>query len=270
MKKRIYVFSDLHLNIIEDSKSETILNYLSVIVPQSASAIYLNGDIIDIIATTPSPKGEEVIREFFRILRKLSLTGIKIYYNLGNHDLPLLLLSPKFLQESERFNVYGNDFQYQLLKNVLINYRTIRFMANGKQVYMEHGHIYDIGWVIKPGWESSWDKCGSIISDHPIEDRIISLWNIFGGTTEDYSARLIRTGSHLPLFVDSIRAAQTIANKTTADIILLGHFHSPFIGEVGNGKIYANSGDSVQHSTFLTIDTIGIHIHDWYESAKEI
>ena len=49
------------------------------------------------------------------------------------------------------------------------------------------------------------------------------------------------------------------------DWVIFGHFHSPVIEEIGEGKVYANPGDSLQHSNFIVLTQDQIRLGDWRE-----
>lgn len=266
MTDRIYLLSDLHLNLISKQKRQALLKFFSETVAANASTILLNGDIVDLMDDKIDDSAREDIQVFFKIIHDLAEQGIPVHYLLGNHDLPLLLLFPDFaFQDSYFVDVHAEYKPLMVTKNFTLHYRSHTFSIANKKVYIEHGHIYDLGWVPGVYWQNAWMKASQINFANDFVEQLYQLWNAFHGCGEDYEARIIRTGAHLPAPLYASREATRISIQNGFDWVLLGHFHSPIIEELGNGKVYANSGDSLQHGNYLTLSEEGVRLSDWRE-----
>ena len=92
--ERVYVLSDLHLNLLSPEKRNLLLGFFKSVVSKDATAVYLNGDIVDLMEPEMSDQAMQDIRLLFFLLTSMAEGGIPVHYNLGNHDLPLLLLFP--------------------------------------------------------------------------------------------------------------------------------------------------------------------------------
>ena len=49
--ERVYVLSDLHLNLLSPEKRNLLLGFFKSVVSKDATAVYLNGDIVDFNGT---------------------------------------------------------------------------------------------------------------------------------------------------------------------------------------------------------------------------
>jgi UDP-2,3-diacylglucosamine pyrophosphatase LpxH len=128
----LLIISDIHLGTY-GCKAKELLNYLKSIEPKQ---VILNGDIIDIWQFSKRywPKSHmRVIVQLFRWLSK----GIKITYNVGNHD--------EILRKFEGFNIGSFELQNKLTLEL-----------NNRKVWIFHGDVFDLTmqhsrWVTKLG-----------------------------------------------------------------------------------------------------------------------
>ena len=117
-------------------------------------------------------------------------------------------------------------------------------------------------------WTKRWLSGSRTSLGTDIAENIFTLWDIFQGGGEDYQVRLLRTGSHLPSPLYASREARRIAMANQYDWVIFGHFHSPTIEEIGNGKVYANPGDSLQHGNYIVLSPGRISLGDWREIMR--
>ena len=209
---RIYILSDLHINLLSPEKSAELLHFFKHVVSRDAVALYLNGDIVDLMESGSTNYPNELVISFFAVLKEMAGRGIPVHYNLGNHDLPLLLLFPDFKKPEGQFiDIHSEHKPVEIMPNIFLHYRTIQFTHGHKKVYLEHSHIYDLGWVPGSEWNQRWIEGGKAALTTDFVENIRRLRNIFNGGGEDYHVRILRTGSHLPAPLYASHEARRIA-----------------------------------------------------------
>ena len=196
------------------SREEKIIKLLKT---EKYDELILGGDIIDFIKI---PKFTKKSAEIFSIFLNLN---IPIKYIIGNHDIAF------------------HEFD-----NIIINNCTFlkkyEFEDNEKKIRIEHGDDYDNS-IVK--WEYLMlliSLIGNIIERYlRIDtDKLLSYWENYRNKARDK--------------VDSINI---LKKNTDVDIFVMGHTHRPDIVETtieGKQMVYANSGDWVQHSTYLIVE----------------
>ena len=270
-KERIYVISDLHLNILAPDKRSRFLEFFEKVVSKRATSLFLNGDIIDLMEPSMSQDAQDDIRSFADILHDLANKGIAIQYILGNHDLPLLLLFPSFQEEPPDYiDVHSEREPVEICPNFTLHYRSTNFAYENKQVYMEHGHIFDLGWVPGRNWNRAWGHASSMSLSEDWVENVFILWEIFKESGEDYDIRILRTGSHLPPAMYVSREGNRLALNFNYDWVILSHFHAPALEELGNGRVFTNPGDSLQHGSYIALVDQEIRVSDWRETLGAV
>jgi len=190
---------------------------LKLLTEEEFDELILGGDIIDFIKV---PKFTKTSLEIFNILSNLS---VPIIYIIGNHDLAF------------------SEFEDQTLLNLHFMKR-YDFTDNNKKIRVEHGDDYDNS-IVK--WEYLMlliSLIGNIIERYlRIDtDKLLSYWEKYRNKARDK--------------VDSINI---LKKNTDVDIFVMGHTHRPDIVETTIDEkqmVYANSGDWVQHSTYLIVE----------------
>ena len=92
-----FTFSPIFTSIFyPPEKRNSLLGFFKSVVSTDATALYLNGDIVDLMEPEMSAQAKQDIQFFFYLLASMAVEGTPVHYNLGNHDLPLLLLFPDF------------------------------------------------------------------------------------------------------------------------------------------------------------------------------
>ncbi|MBA7583127.1 hypothetical protein ES708_25066 [subsurface metagenome] len=263
----IFVFSDIHLNILPKSKREGLLRFFSSVVKRRANRLYLNGDIIDFFAPNFSNEVTADLRRFIDLLYEISGSGVTVHYNIGNHDLPLLLYFRQKHSEHGALDVFHEYGPVQLSSNLFLNYRSIRFTYAKKQVHLEHGHIYDPGWTHSDNWRELFNRAATAPLDGSFVENVLNIKELFKELKDDSAYRLIKTGSEMPVALYASNEARRLTKDRKADWVILGHFHIPAIEEIEGGFTYANSGDSWQHSNYLVLTGEEIRLGDWHETV---
>ena len=196
---------------------------LKLLAEEEFDELILGGDIIDFIKV---PKFTKTSLEIFNILSNLS---VPIIYIIGNHDIAF------------------SEFEDQTFLNLHFMKR-YDFTDNNKKIWVEHGDDYDNS-IVK------WEYLMLLISliSNIIErylridtDYILKYWN-----------KLWDKRNHV---IDSINI---LKKNKDVDIFVMGHTHRPdIIDTVIDGKsiIYANSGDWVQHSTYLIVENGKVYL----------
>lgn len=190
---------------------------LKLLKEEKFDELILGGDIIDFIKV---PKFTKTSLEIFNILSNLSIT---IIYIIGNHDIAF------------------SEFEDQTYLNLHFMKR-YDFIDCNKKIRVEHGDDYDNS-IVK--WEYLMllvSLIGNIIERYLKIDteKILNFWNKLWDKRNNYT--------------DSMNI---LYKNRDVDIFIMGHTHRPDIIEAtvgGKHMIYANSGDWVQHSTYLIIE----------------
>ena len=203
------------------SRENKILNLLK---EEKFDELILGGDIIDFIKV---PKFTKTSLEIFNILSKLT---IPIIYIIGNHDLAF------------------SEFEDQTLLNLHFMKR-YDFTDGDKKIRVEHGDDYDNS-IVK------WEYLMLFISF--VANIIERYLKINTYILLNYWERYRNNARNK---VDSFHI---LYENTDVDIFIMGHTHRPDIIEArvgGKFMIYANSGDWVQHSTYLIIENGNVELN---------
>ena len=110
---KAYFLSDIHIQEPESSRAQLFEAFLSSLLHEEFSDLFLLGDIFDLWIDEHS----YFVRKYSRIisvLRELQQKGVKIHYFEGNHDLYL----ERFWQDEMGVAVYGGPatFRFDSLK----------------------------------------------------------------------------------------------------------------------------------------------------------
>lgn len=222
--------SDTHCGD-EKSKHVELLDYLRV-HQKEIDKIVICGDFLDLwvanIGTALSIASPML--KFF----KDNYLG-KIYYLLGNHDQDLLFLK--------------NIFPFI--------HTSLTFPAGGKRGICLHGQVLDPDPYIKTRFShymawfiNKFDKWAKV-------DTRKSLVSLSERIKNDPYEKLLK------------EYEQNIVDVFDGkfDIVLTGHTHQPKIEKIGN-LVYINTGDLMQHCTFVKGNSDGFFLID-YSSGKE-
>lgn len=202
------------------SRENKILNFLKT---EKFDELILAGDIIDFIKV---PKFTKCSLEIFNILSNLSTP---IIYIIGNHDLAF------------------SEFEGKTLLNLHFMKR-YEFIDNNKKIRVEHGDDYDTS-IIK------WEYIMLLISF--IANIIERYFNIDTYKLFNFWEKYRNISRNK---LDSINI---LKKNKDVDIFIMGHTHRPDIIETTIEEkpiVYANSGDWVQHSTFLILEDGNINL----------
>ena len=234
--KKVYFSSDNHLGSPNHSESlvreKLFVSWLDQI-KKDAQVIFLLGDLFDFWFEyyRSVPKG------YTRLLGKLSElcdSGIKIYFFVGNHDYWTL-------------DYFTKEIGMEVLK------KPTDFKINNKLFFMGHGD------GLGPGDLKY--KFLKKIFRNPIFIFLfrinypwfgIPLGNFFSRKNKIFSAKEIKfekkENEMLYFF-----CMKKLKNKFY-DFFIFGHRHLPLKIDLGNGSSYYNTGDWINHYSFIIYD----------------
>jgi hypothetical protein len=266
VKENIYIISDLQINMLSIRKRDGVIKFLNDVVGTKATSLYLVGDVIDLQVKDMNEEAVEALWLLHRTIADLTSAGLKVTWLLGNHDILLqLLMPPLSTGQGLQIDYYNEREPFELAQNLTLSYRSTRFEYMGKIVHLEHGHIYDLGWVPAPELENVVPlSTKRFVADDWVSNAL-DLYEAFGSYQDDYPARLLRTGLHLPPTEYARMEAKRLARDGGFDWVILGHFHAPSMEELGDEKIYANSGDSLHHGSYIVLTDGEMRVGDWRE-----
>jgi UDP-2,3-diacylglucosamine pyrophosphatase LpxH len=260
----IFILSDLHFNANSPDRQRNILRFLRDVVRRRARQLVLNGDIIDYVRGDQPPQSG-TFRELQRALDQLLAEGIPVTYIVGNHDLPLItLLRPSDALGPE--DLYADRSSLEIVPGLTLAYRVCTLEYQGRRVHIEHGHVYDPGWLMTPEQQQSLYRAHSPVAEG--EDwmgRLLRLFEEAGQFGEDDQGRLVRTGSSLPPIDMARYAVHMLERQKPADWYILGHFHAPTLETLEEGRKYANSGDSLGNGGYAVLTEGQLRLGDWRE-----
>jgi UDP-2,3-diacylglucosamine hydrolase len=229
---RICVISDLHYKYSTHKPDDIEQNARAQAFLRSICGHYdwliLNGDIFDLWYDWQSV----IVKAYFPVLKLLAdiqERGCRIVYISGNHDFWFNGFLPEYLQ----IELHQDAFVLE---------------TDRKKIYFTHGDLHttnDLRYhffrklIRMPFAKYLFNFL------HP--DMALGI-----GRMMSRSSRLRRIPHRLQELKKAGLEAYARSLMPEYDFVLMGHTHEPCIIEM-EGGIYANSGDWVKHSTYLTI-----------------
>lgn len=182
--------------------------------------LILAGDIIDFI------KIPSFTEDTYNILNYIIRNDKKIIYIIGNHD-----------------NSFDN-FDNKILGNIEFK-AEYNFNYDGRTFHIEHGHRLDKGIV---GWNYL-IKFISIVQDF---------------FERKFNLELSKYLKYLTTSKKRVMRVWDFLHKSKYDVFIIGHTHYPealiWVDEDENIKTYINTGDWVEHSTYVEIKNGQTHL----------
>lgn len=227
----VYVVSDIHLGGVPEGTERRFRSFLEH-VGGHASEILINGDLFDFWFEYRSV----ILSRHFRVLAALADlrdAGVAIRFVGGNHD------------------AWGGSFLRDELGMELLDERA-ELMLAGRRALVVHGDGLgqgDLGYRIMKK-----------VIRHPLSITAFRMLH------PDLGSRVARgvsstEGKHgTPGLADAQRAAalevwarREMERRPDLDMVLAGHTHTPTVQEVGVGRYYINTGDWINHFTYLVL-----------------
>tara|TARA_B100000123_G_C25669046_1_gene401188 strand:+ start:34 stop:714 length:681 start_codon:yes stop_codon:yes gene_type:complete len=207
------VVSDIHMGSLY-SKESKLYKLLNEI---KFDEIILAGDIIDFIKI---PTFTKQTAKLFDKISELNKKNVKIVYVVGNHDLAF----GKFVGQTVAGIHFVNEYEFDYADR---KYR------------IEHGDRFETGII-------HWRFTMNLVSIfHDLLERVFK-WNLAAWWVRyNQSKRKLR------------RVWDIMRWNKDADVFIMGHTHMPevviWVNEHEKIKTYVNTGDWVEHSTYVLI-----------------
>ena len=193
--------------------------------------LILAGDIIDFIKV---PTFTEKTAEIFNKMQKL---GKKIIYVIGNHDIGM----SKFAGKTVAGVVFANKYEFEY--------------ANRKSKIV-HGHQFDTG-------VTTWHFFMNFLS-------ILQDWaeRTFGWNLATWYVKWKLRKRKLRRIWDILKWNEE------ADVFIMGHTHIPevviWVDENQKIKTYVNTGDWVDHSTYVIVKDAQVRLKKFIPSQPRL
>ena len=226
-----YVVSDIHLGGVPEEtrhKFRTFLQHL----PGRTSRLLINGDLFDFWFEYRSVIPARHYRTL-AALADLREAGVQIDFIGGNHDA----WGGRFLEEEVGIRILTEPAETEL---------------GGRRTLIVHGDGVGEG-------DLKYRAMKRVIR-HPLA----SWW--FRQIHPDWGDRLARFVSTTdekigtPEQADAVRAAvvarwaeSILSERPELDLVLAGHTHTPAVHEPFPGRYYVNTGDWINHFTYLVL-----------------
>jgi len=218
------IISDIHIGS-RYYKADQVKALLQTI---KYDQLILNGDILDLIKVP-------IFTDRALCLLKAIDPSKEIIYVVGNHDISF----KGFVGNSIGPVKFVNSYEFE---------------EKGRTFRVEHGDVYDKGWIK----DSFWIKLLSLV-----QNSIENYFNI--DLTSWYVSRKIKKRK-LKRIWDLLDA------NSDVDVIILGHTHIPeaviWVNEREEIKTYINCGDWVSHTSYVLIDDGVARLKEWKPSRS--
>jgi len=224
---RCVFLSDVHYRRGETEGERLFLKFLHK-KAHLFDRIYILGDLFEFYLGYPHFFYKEH-RRVISYLKLLSLWGKKIYMIEGNHEFGF--------KETEKF------------LNIKVYKKSHVAHIDGRYVYLEHGDL-----INKKDWRHI--LCQYVLKSpailyvfkkiHP--SVMMKLSHIASSLSKNYLRA--KNSAIEKMFVDY---ALKIMKKKDMDVVILAHIHQPLYLRKGE-KIYINSGDFLEHYTFIVYE----------------
>ncbi len=242
---RFVAISDVHIKEAGDDAEKLLLAFLNHEKVQNADAVYLIGDIFDLMIG-PHSQYFSRFQNFFNQLKSLLEKNKKIYYIEGNHDFHLKKLYDRFfkthhLLDKKNFQL-GQEFKAE---------------DNGKRIIFCHGDEVEID-------NKSYRIFKAIVTSKLVTYYANNLMPYFlikrigeGSSKASRKRNLKRYSkdSDLSEIKEKFRlSAEMYRQKNHFDIIVCGHSHVKDLYQSENKFIYVNNGYAQHTQTFILIE----------------
>lgn len=230
-EKPVYVISDIHLGAVPASTEAAFRDFLRH-VAREASELVINGDLFDFWF-----EYRTVIQSrHYRVLAALADVvdaGVVVRFLGGNHDA----WGNAFLREEVGIDVLpdraelmlagyrallvhgdgvgSGDYGYKALKRIIRNPIAVTAFR------LLHP---DLGSRIARLVSTTEGKQGNASGANPVRAADLHAW-----------------------------AARQLQNRPDLDLVLTGHTHTPAVEECAPGRYYVNTGDWINHFTYLVL-----------------
>jgi UDP-2,3-diacylglucosamine hydrolase len=233
--KPAFVVSDIHLGSVPASTERAFRRFLSH-VAVNASELLINGDLFDFWFEYRTV----VHAQHYRVLAALTdlaEAGVRLRFVGGNHDA----WGGAFLRDRVGMEIIADRSEIEI---------------GGKRALVVHGDGLGRGDLGYKALKRLIRSRASIAAFRLLHPDLGSRIATFVSTTES------KHGT--PEKANSSRAAELVAwarseleASSHLDLILAGHTHTPVVEEVQPGRYYINTGDWLNHFTYLVLPPAG-------------
>jgi UDP-2,3-diacylglucosamine pyrophosphatase LpxH len=234
-EERVVVVSDLHLGSPASSAAKHFGAFLDD-VAQSGRALCVNGDGFDLLQSSTvglATFGFPVLRR----LQELAMSGVPVYYVLGNHDLAL---------ERVLF-----DLPFSVVP--FLNLR-----SGDQLIRVEHGHLHEPVYARFPRAYQLAGRLGRL--PLLVHADSYELWSRAQKRVDDR-----RRQSGRPQPYAHYEAARDLFRRGF-DAVVFGHTHRPERIDLDGGT-FVNGGDWLRRRTCVTIDSGALAVKEWSPGA---
>ncbi|MEP4378372.1 MAG: metallophosphoesterase [Alphaproteobacteria bacterium] len=234
---KIILMSDVHLGNPFCTTKREIGEFLEW-VSTTDYALCINGDWLEIAQTSFTKLAREA-PELMSRLSSIFNAGNHLYYVVGNHDIVF-----------EHFIEAWGGFQVVPFLNV---------RSSDKRIRVEHGHLYDPFFSNHPAaYEFVTHLAGYFLHAWP---RLYYQWIRF----EKLKSRFRRPedGEGIEGEDKAFSAAADEILRRGFDVVCFGHTHHAGVVNLGEGRLYVNTGTWLFNPTFVVIENGEVSLQEW-------
>ena len=229
--KPYLVVSDIHLGAVPRETERAFRAFLDH-AAATASGLLINGDLFDFWFEYRAV----ILREHFRVLAALAAVveaGVPVNFIGGNHDG----WAGDFLRDEVGVRVLAGPLHLELA---------------GRRALVAHGDglgAGDLGYRILRRVIRHPLTVGAFRALHPdVGVRIAQR----ASSTEARQGGGGRSNAGRAEFL-ATWAAEQMAADSSLDLVVVGHSHTPVLEELFPGRYYVNTGDWLEHFTYLSL-----------------
>jgi UDP-2,3-diacylglucosamine hydrolase len=227
----VYVVSDIHLGAVPQSTEKAFRLFLERL-PGSASELLINGDLFDFWFEYRTV----IHARHYRVLASLAEVadaGVRIRFLGGNHDA----WGGSFLRDEIGIEILDEKAEVELA---------------GRATLVVHGDgvgAGDLGYRLLKRFIRNPFVVGAFRHLHPDwGSRLAALVS----TTEGKAGHAHGPNTARAELLRQWARAE-LTRRPELDLILAGHTHTPTVEEIQPGKYYVNTGDWINHFTYLVL-----------------
>lgn len=239
------VISDVHVKHPGDNAEKLLLTFLRNDEVRSSDAIFLIGDIFDLMVG-PHSQYFSRFQEYFTEIKKLIKEKKHIYYVEGNHDFHLKNLYKKFFEVHKDLD----SSYFHMDKEFIVN-------SNDKKIHLSHGddiEIENFNYRLFKGFVTSIPL--TIYANHFMPYFLITkVGEASSQASRKRNNKRYSTESDLSPVKDKFRrSVELFCQKEHYDIIVCGHSHVKDLYVSSNNFVYVNNGYAQHTKTYITIE----------------
>jgi UDP-2,3-diacylglucosamine hydrolase len=226
-----FVVSDIHLGAVPESTERAFRRFLEHVATRSADLV-INGDLFDFWFEYRTVIQAQHYRTL-AALRDLRESGVRIRFVGGNHDA----WGNRFLSEEIGMEVLRDGTEIEIAGRTALlvhgdglgegdlGYRLLkRVLRSGVSERLFRALHPDLGSRIASGVSTTREKHGTPELAHPGRASALRDW-----------------------------ASAELDRRPHLDLVLAGHTHTPALEEVRPQRFYVNTGDWINHFTYLEL-----------------